>query len=60
MIVDNRILETGSFSDTPTAEKARSENILVLRHVPRVMKLYQEHFETRCKYGVSYQKGGLA
>ncbi|MRT55390.1 phospholipase D family protein [Enterobacteriaceae bacterium RIT693] len=59
MIIDGRILETGSFNYTPTAEKANSENILVLRHVPRVIKLYQEHFETRWKYGVPYQKGDL-
>ncbi|MFB0711708.1 phospholipase D family protein [Buttiauxella noackiae] len=60
MIVDGRTLETGSFNYTPTAEKANSENILVLRHVPRVIKLYQEHFITRWEYGVPYQKGDLA
>ncbi|MFB0709988.1 phospholipase D-like domain-containing protein [Buttiauxella noackiae] len=60
MIVDGRILETGSFNYTPTAEKANSENILVLRHVPRVIKLYQEHFKIRWEYGVPYQKGDLA
>lgn len=60
MIVDGRILETGSFNYTPTAEKVNSENILVLRHVPRVIKLYQQHFETRWQQGVPYQKGDLA
>lgn len=60
IIVDGRILETGSFNYTPTAEKANSENILVLRHVPRVINLYQQHFETRWKHSVPYQKGDLA
>jgi hypothetical protein len=41
-------------------DKANSENILVLRHVPRVIKLYQEHFKTRWEYGVPNQKGDLA
>ncbi|HFE3710973.1 TPA: phospholipase D-like domain-containing protein, partial [Klebsiella quasipneumoniae subsp. quasipneumoniae] len=47
MIVDGQIIETGSFNYTPTAEKVNSENILVLRHVPRVIKLYQQHFNIR-------------
>ncbi|MCA1921720.1 phospholipase D-like domain-containing protein [Buttiauxella noackiae] len=60
MIVDGRILETGSFNYTPTAEKANSENILFFRHIPRVIKLYQEHFKMRREYGVLNQKGDLA
>ncbi|MNZ45815.1 Phospholipase D precursor [compost metagenome] len=60
MIIDGRTLETGSFNYTPTAEKLNSENILVLRHVPRVITLYQQHFDTRWKHGVPYQKGDLA
>ncbi|EHT14551.1 MULTISPECIES: phospholipase D family nuclease [Enterobacteriaceae] len=60
MIVDGQIIETGSFNYTPTAEKVNSENILVLRHVPRVIKLYQQHFNIRWEYGIPYQKGDLA
>jgi phosphatidylserine/phosphatidylglycerophosphate/cardiolipin synthase-like enzyme len=60
MIIDGQTLETGSFNFTPTAEKVNSENILVLRHVPRVINLYQQHFDTRWKHGVPYQKGDLA
>lgn len=59
MIIDGGILETGSFNYTPTAEKSNSENILIIRQAPRVIKLYQEHFETRWMYGVSYRKGDL-
>lgn len=60
MIVDGRILETGSFNYAPTAESANSENILVLRHVPQVVKRYQQHFDSRWQYGVPYKKGYLA
>lgn len=59
MIIDGRILETGSFNYTPTAEKANSENILVLRHIPQVIERFQQHFATRWKYGVPYQNGDL-
>lgn len=60
LIIDGDILETGSFNYTPTAEKVNSENILVIRHAPRVIELYQEHFDTRWRHGVPYHKGDLA
>lgn len=59
MIIDGSILETGSFNYTPTAEKSNSENIIIIKNIPRVIKLYQEHFETRWRYGVSFRKGDL-
>lgn len=60
MIIDDNTLETGSFNYTVTAEKANSENLLVLRNVPRIVRQYEQHFASRWAYGVPYTPGRLA
>jgi len=44
-IIDGRVLITGSFNWTKSAEKRNDENLLVLENAPSIVKLYQENFE---------------
>jgi len=43
-IVDHRVLITGSFNWTPTAEEKNQENLLILRD-PELIRKYGERFE---------------
>lgn len=47
MIVDGTTLETGSFNYAKSAEYDNSENILVIKNMPKILSQYQEHFASR-------------
>lgn len=47
MIVDGNTLETGSFNFAKSAEMENSENVLVIRDEPEVIRQYQAHFDSR-------------
>lgn len=44
-IYDGRILSTGSFNWTSSAEKRNDENLVVIRNDPSLVDLYQRNFE---------------
>jgi phosphatidylserine/phosphatidylglycerophosphate/cardiolipin synthase-like enzyme len=45
MIIDRRVLVTGSFNFTHQAETANAENLLVLKGHPGLVELYYQNFE---------------
>lgn len=45
MLVDGQTLETGSFNYTASADKRNAENVLVVRHQPQLVAVYQKEFE---------------
>ena len=47
MIVDGSTLETGSFNYAKSAEYDNSENVLVIKNIPKVVAQYQQHFASR-------------
>lgn len=47
MIVDGTTLETGSFNYAKSAEYDNSENVLVIKNMPKIVSQYQEHFASR-------------
>ena len=51
MIVDGNTLETGSFNFAKSAETENSENVLVIRDEPEVIRQYQTHFDSRWALG---------
>ena len=51
MIVDGNTLETGSFNFAKSAETENSENVLVIRDEPEVIRQYQAHFDSRWALG---------
>ncbi|WP_192456509.1 phospholipase D family protein [Musicola keenii] len=50
MVVDRRIVQTGSFNYTASAEKHNSENVLVIRS-PALAKTYLVHWQSRWAQG---------
>lgn len=55
MIVDGKIVETGSFNFAPSAETENSENVVVLRDMPDVTRQFINHWQSRWEQGVAYQ-----
>ncbi|TBL73755.1 phospholipase D family protein [Obesumbacterium proteus] len=47
MIIDGSTLETGSFNYTVLAEKANSENLIVVKGAPDLIRQYEAHFAIR-------------
>ena len=46
MIIDRRIIVTGSFNFTNQAEHENAENLLILRHHSELVQKYLENFQT--------------
>lgn len=51
MIIDDAIVETGSFNFAKSAEFENSENVLIIRDEPGIVKQYQQHWQIRWNYG---------
>jgi phosphatidylserine/phosphatidylglycerophosphate/cardiolipin synthase-like enzyme len=45
MIIDKKVLLTGSFNFTRQAEEANAENLLVIRHDKAIVEKYLQYFE---------------
>ena len=45
MIIDNRVVITGSFNFTKAAENKNAENLLILDDLPDLTRAYQENFQ---------------
>lgn len=55
IIVDGKIVETGSFNFAPSAETLNSENVVVIRDMPDVVRQYIAHWQSRWDIGVPYR-----
>ena len=54
MIIDNRVVITGSFNFTKQAENKNAENLLILDDVPDLTRAYRENFQSHLRHAVSY------
>ena len=55
MIIDNRVVITGSFNFTKAAENKNAENILILDDLPELTRAYQENFQQHLRHSVPYR-----
>jgi phosphatidylserine/phosphatidylglycerophosphate/cardiolipin synthase-like enzyme len=54
IIVDGNTVQTGSFNYAESAEKANSENVVVIRDMPDVSRKYLAHWQSRWDLGKPY------
>jgi phosphatidylserine/phosphatidylglycerophosphate/cardiolipin synthase-like enzyme len=54
MIIDNRVVITGSFNFTKAAENKNAENLLILDDLPDLTRAYQENFQQHLRHAVPY------
>jgi phosphatidylserine/phosphatidylglycerophosphate/cardiolipin synthase-like enzyme len=54
MIIDNRVVITGSFNFTMAAENKNAENLLILDDLPDLTRAYRENFQTHLRHSVPY------
>jgi phosphatidylserine/phosphatidylglycerophosphate/cardiolipin synthase-like enzyme len=54
MIIDSRVVITGSFNFTMAAENKNAENLVVLDDLPDLTRAYQENFQNHLKHSVPY------
>lgn len=54
IIVDDHTVETGSFNFARSAETANSENVIVIRDMPDVVRQYVAHWQSRWDRGEPY------
>ena len=55
MIIDSRVVITGSFNFTMAAENKNAENILILDDLPDLTRAYQENFQHHLRHSVPYR-----
>ncbi len=56
MIIDNRVVITGSFNFTMAAETKNAENILIMEDMPELTRAYRENFQKHLRHSVSYHR----
>jgi phosphatidylserine/phosphatidylglycerophosphate/cardiolipin synthase-like enzyme len=54
MIIDNRVVITGSFNFTKAAESKNAENVLILDDLPDLTRAYRENFENHLRHSGPY------
>jgi phosphatidylserine/phosphatidylglycerophosphate/cardiolipin synthase-like enzyme len=54
MIIDNRVVITGSFNFTRAAETRNAENLLILEDLPDLTRAYKENFQKHLRHSVPY------
>ena len=54
MIIDNRVVITGSFNFTKAAENKNAENLLILDDLPDLTRAYRENFQNHLRHAVAY------
>jgi phosphatidylserine/phosphatidylglycerophosphate/cardiolipin synthase-like enzyme len=54
MLIDNRVVITGSFNFTKAAESKNAENVLILDDLPDLTRAYRENFQHHLKHSVPY------
>jgi phosphatidylserine/phosphatidylglycerophosphate/cardiolipin synthase-like enzyme len=54
MIIDNRVVITGSFNFTMAAENKNAENLVILDDLPDLTRAYRENFQNHLRHSVPY------
>jgi phosphatidylserine/phosphatidylglycerophosphate/cardiolipin synthase-like enzyme len=54
MIIDNRVVITGSFNFSMAAENKNAENLLILDDLPDLTRAYRENFQNHLGHSVPY------
>ena len=54
MIIDNRVVITGSFNFTMAAENKNAENLVILDDLPDLTRAYRENFQSHLRHSVPY------
>jgi phosphatidylserine/phosphatidylglycerophosphate/cardiolipin synthase-like enzyme len=54
MIIDNRVVITGSFNFTAAAEHKNAENLLIIDDLPDLTRAYRENFRNHLRHAVPY------
>jgi phosphatidylserine/phosphatidylglycerophosphate/cardiolipin synthase-like enzyme len=55
MIIDNRVVITGSFNFTMAAETKNAENLLIIEDLPDLSRAYRENFQKHLRHSVAYR-----
>jgi len=55
MIIDNRVVITGSFNFTMAAENKNAENLLILEDMDDLIRAYRENFLNHLRHAVAYR-----
>ncbi len=55
IIVDKQRVETRSFNFALSAETENSENVIVIRGMPKVAQQYVAHWNSRCALGIPFK-----
>ena len=55
MILDEKVIITGSFNFTKNAEESNAENLLIIRDQPKLMEEYLANFRLHQKHSEPYQ-----
>ncbi len=58
MIIDDRVVITGSFNFTRAAEERNAENLLIIRNAPGVIERYLANFRTHQQHSEPYEGPG--
>jgi len=52
MLIDGKVLITGSFNFTKSSEEKNAENLLIIRNRPKLMAAYHENFEHHLSHSI--------
>jgi phosphatidylserine/phosphatidylglycerophosphate/cardiolipin synthase-like enzyme len=55
MLIDGRVIITGSFNFTKAAEESNAENLLILVDKPQLYAAYEKNFQTHLRHSERYQ-----
>jgi len=55
MIIDNRVVITGSFNFTAAAENKNAENLLILEDMPDLTRTYRDNFQHHLRHSAPYR-----
>jgi len=55
MIIDNRVVITGSFNFSTAAETKNAENLLVLEDMPDLIRAYRDNFQHHLRHSAPYR-----
>jgi phosphatidylserine/phosphatidylglycerophosphate/cardiolipin synthase-like enzyme len=55
MIIDNRVVITGSFNFSMAAETKNAENLLILDDLPDLTRAYRDNFQHHLSHSVPYR-----
>ncbi len=55
MIIDNRVVITGSFNFTMAAENKNAENLLIMEDMSDLTRAYRENFQKHLRHSVAYR-----